>query len=186
MLATAWLPQCLEYTGAQARSGWIAEMTGCSGDGIAAFTGPCDVQPEHMLDLEDLRAGETIRAALMLHFLIEHYDISLALGVARQRLFACLAREILSERYGLYHVKRSGDDLFVNERKLSISIAAPAPASVIIHFALNIDPSGAPVPAVGLRELHVAPEEFAGVLMEAYRDEIAGSLHAESKVRPTS
>ena len=41
----------------------------------------------------------------------------------------------------------AGDDLYVGDRKLSISIAAPSPTSALIHFALNIDPTGAPVRA---------------------------------------
>jgi hypothetical protein len=172
------------YDGSQLRSGWIAETFGLSGEAIVAFTGPCDVAPEHMLDLEDLQAGESIRAALMLHFIIEHPGIDLALAVARQRLLAALVREILTDEFDVTGLTRSGDDLYLGERKLSISIAALSSTSGLIHFALNIDPTGAPVPAIGLRELGVDEEALARRVMEAYAQEIASSAHAAGKVRP--
>jgi len=191
MLTTAHSPLTThDYDGSQLRRGWVAETFGLSGDAIVAFIGGCDVTPEHMLDLEDLQAGDTIRAALMLHFIVEHPGIDLPLAVARQRLLAALVREVLTDEYGVAGLTRSGDDLYLGERKLSISIAAlsPADASVrasgLIHFALNIDPTSAPVPAVGLRELGVDEASLAARIMEAYVSEIASCEHAAGKVRP--
>lgn len=185
MLPTQHLPLATHfYDGSQLRSGWIRDTFGLEGDAIVAFTGPCDVSPDHMLDLEDLQAGESIRATLMLHFIIEHHGIDLALAVARQRLLAAVVREILTERWQVRGLTRSGDDLYLGDRKLSISIAAPSPVSALIHFAVNIDPSGAPVPAIGLQELNVGVHEFARQVQEAYVAEIASCDHAATKVRP--
>ena len=36
------------YDGSQLRSGFISETFGLSGDAIVAFTGGCDVSPDHM------------------------------------------------------------------------------------------------------------------------------------------
>lgn len=172
------------YDGSQLRSGWIRETFGLQGDAIVAFVGACDVRPEHMLDLEDLQAGESIRAELMLHFIVEHQGIGLPLAVARQRLLAAIVREILTEQWRVPGLTREGDDLYVGERKLSISIAALSPVSGLIHFAMNIDPTGAPVPAVGLQELTVDEVRLAQQVQDAYAAEIASCEHTAGKVRP--
>lgn len=171
------------YDGSQLRSGFIRETFGLDGDAIVAFRGGCDVHPQHMLDLEDLEAGQTIQAQLMLHFIVEHYGIELALAVARQRLLAALVREILTEKHQLGGLTRSGDDLYLAERKLSISVAVLSPVSGLIHFAMNIDPTGAPVPAVGLAELGIAELALAEEIKQAYVAEIASCEHAAQKVR---
>ncbi|MGD0112943.1 MAG: DUF366 family protein, partial [Armatimonadota bacterium] len=56
----------VEYTGAQLRSGWVAEVTGMAGDAAVAFIGACDVKPEHMVDRVDLEAGARISSPRML------------------------------------------------------------------------------------------------------------------------
>lgn len=173
----------LFYDGSQLRSGFIPETFGLTGDAIVAFRGGCDVTPEHMLDLEDLEAGQSIRARLMLHFIIEHPGIALPLTVARQRLLAALVQELLVGEYGITDLRRSGDDLYTDGRKLSISVAVKSPTSGLIHFAVNIDPTGAPVPAVGLAELGIDEFVFAAQVQRLYADEIASCQRAASKVR---
>jgi hypothetical protein len=168
------------YTGQELRSHWLFHRFGLRGDAAAAFLGPCEVALEHMVDQADVAAGDSIRAALMLHFIIEHFDTDLTRAVLRQRLLVCLARELLA---GVNDVRRSGDDLFVNERKLSVSIATASPVSTLIHFALNVDPTGAPVPAVGLAELGVVPLPFAELLLARYAEECEGIAAARCKVR---
>lgn len=181
-MQTAFTPDIF-YDGSQLRSGFVAQTFGLSGDAIVAFTGGCDVTPEHMLDLEDLEAGQSIRAALMLHFIVEHFGIELPLAVARQRLLAALVEELLLGEYGLLDLTRSGDDLYLGARKLSISVAVLSPVSGLIHFAVNLDPSGAPVPAIGLRELGIDPLVFATQVQQAYVAEIVSCERAASKVR---
>jgi len=176
--------QNILYDGSQLRSGWIADTFGVEGDAIAVFTGGCDVTPEHMLDLEDLQAGAMIRAKSMLHFIIEHMGVDLPLVVARQHLLVCLAKEVIARRRNLSELIRKGDDLFVGKRKLSISIAAVSPTSGLIHFAINVDPDGAPVPAIGLREVEINAAALGKAIAEAYVAEIASCEHAATKVRP--
>jgi uncharacterized protein len=175
--------QLIHYDGSQARSGWIAATFGLVGEAIVAFQGGCDVLAEHMLDTEDLEAGHSIRAALMLHFLVEHPGIDLALATARQRLLAALVKDVLSDDCGVGGLRREGDDLYLGERKLSISVAAQSPTSCLIHFALNVDPTGAPVPAVGLAEWGLEPQAVAEAVMRAYAREIASCANAAAKVR---
>jgi uncharacterized protein len=171
------------YDGSQLRSGFVHETFGVEGDAIVAFRGGCDVSAEHMLDLEDLEAGQSIRARLMLHFIVEHYGVDLPLAVARQRLLAALVGELLTHAHGVAELSRSGDDLYVRDRKLSISVAVKSPVSGLIHFAVNLDPSGAPVPAIGLPELGVEELAFAQQVQDAYSAEIASCDRAADKVR---
>ena len=186
------------YTGPQLRSGWLAETFGVGDDALVAWLGPCHVATADLVDLEDQRAGAEIHAALMLHFLAEHPGRDLPLMVLRQRLLVAEALEILHELGA--PVRREGDDLYlctpspgkgegagggVLARKLSVSIATLSPRSGLIHFALNVDPTGAPVPAVGLAELGVDPRAFAERLLERYATELASAMAACEKVRGT-
>lgn len=173
----------LFYDGSQLRSEFLSDTFGVFGDAIVAFRGGCDVTPENMLDLEDLEAGQSIRARLMLHFIVEHHGIDLTLAVARQRLLAALVGELLVGEYAVLDLRRSGDDLYVGDRKLSISVAVKSPVSGLIHFAVNIDPTGAPVPAIGLAELGIDELIFAERVQRLYAEEVASCDYAASKVR---
>ncbi|RLF91350.1 DUF366 domain-containing protein, partial [Thermococci archaeon] len=58
--------------------------------------------------------------------------------------------------------ERKGDDIYVGDRKLSISIATISPVSIKIHIGINVTSRGVPqdVKAIGLQELGIDPEEF--------------------------
>ena len=178
----------IDYDGSQLRSGWLAETFGLEPDAAVAFVGACDVKPEHMIDLEDLAAEERILAPEMLHFIIEHEDGDLERMAMRQRLLVMCALESLVAS-GVSGLRRDGDDLFVERagegaRKLSVSVATrSAGGTGLIHTGLNIDPTGAPVPAVGLAELEVDPHALAEDVLRRYAAEIAGVRHAARKVR---
>lgn len=187
--------ETLAYDGSQLRGGWLAERFGMEPDAVAAFTGPCDVAREHMIDLEDLDAGEVIRAREMLHFVVEHADAAPPRGgipartALRQRLLVTCAREALEEGWSVGGLRREGDDLFVSlpdgKRKLTVSVATRSGSrgTGLIHLGVNIDPEGAPVPAVGLAELGVEARELAGDVMRRYARETDLAAHAVAKVR---
>lgn len=175
--------EIIAYTGEQLRSHWLFSRFSLLDDAIAAFTGPCDVQLTHMVDLVDVAAGDCIRSRLMLHFIAEFFDAPLEVAILRQRLLVALARDILAAR-GSSPPRRSGDDLYIADRKLSVSIATASVVSTLLHFGVNIDPAGAPVPAIGLEELGVDPDHFAHELMDAFSAELAGIRQARAKVRP--
>jgi hypothetical protein len=183
-MKTRLLDDELTYTGAQLRSGWVAEATGLSGGAAAAFLGPCDVAPEHMVDREDLEAGARIASPRMLHLIIEHPGVDLPNITLRQRLLMALAGEILNAHLGEPLLRRQGDDLYLRDRKLSVSVATTSPSSGLIHAGFNLRGEGAPVPAIGLEELGVAVREFAERLLAAYADEIERAHQASLKVRP--
>jgi hypothetical protein len=168
------------YTGAELRSGWVAQQTGLGGEAAAAFVGPCHVPTENLVDLDDARAGFFIRAARMAHVIVEH-ACSLEVAVWRQRMLVATLAEILAAR-GMA-VRRDGDDLYYDSRKLTVSIAAPSSASCLIHLGINVDAGGAPVPAVGLSEMRVDARELLSELLTRYQHELASVAHATTKVR---
>jgi len=126
-----------DYDGSQISSLWGYSIQGVQDDSIIAFRGKCDVKIEHMIDLEDKREGESIESPDMLHFIIEHFDSTdLKLIYARQRLFTAIVAEVLMS-VGI-RTERMGDDLFVDDRKLTVSIASTSAVSQKIHFGINV------------------------------------------------
>jgi hypothetical protein len=82
-MQTLYHPNSVPYTGAELRSHWLMNTLGTRGDAIAAFVGPCEVALTEMVDLEDVAANESIRSALMLHFIAEYFDHDLERMVRR-------------------------------------------------------------------------------------------------------
>lgn len=183
-MRTRLLAEEITYTGAQLRSGWIAEVAGLTGDAAVGFLGPCDVAREHMVDQEDLAAGAAIFSPRMAHLIIEHPGLELAHMTTRQRLLMAIGGELLNAHLGEALIRREGDDLYLRELKLSVSVATVSAVSGLIHAGFNCRGAGAPVPAIGLEELGAAPREFAERLLGAYAAEIEGAEAAARKVRP--
>lgn len=183
MLETSWLGDGMPYSGSELRSHFVREAAGIRCDGVIAFTGPCGVEGAGLVDLEDRESGSIIKAARMLHFIGEHFQVPLREANYRLRLFAAIAGEIACGMKCGAEIRREGDDLFVGERKLSVAIATVSPISALFHFGVNLDPSGAPVPAVGLDELGLEAEAYARAVMDRYGEEIGSVELALRKVR---
>jgi hypothetical protein len=149
------------------------------GDSIVAWIGACDVSLEHMVDGEDLLENASIRGDKMVHFIVEKFDSTLLAAVALQRLLASIVKDVLGES----RMIRDGDDLFLDGKKLSISIATQSPVSSLIHFAVNVTNAGTPVPTLSLEDLKVEPREFANEVMKRFVDEVASIREATQKVR---
>jgi len=177
------LAQELTYRGEELRSHWILETTGLMGDAIVAFLGPCEVKTEALVDLEDARAGASIYSPRMLHFLAEHFELDLEKALLRQRLLVALAGETINRALGKPVVARRGNDLFAEERKLSVSIATLSPVSALIHLGVNVLTEGAPVPAIGLKELGGEARPLGEEILKRYADECEGLAFARAKVR---
>lgn len=181
------LEKPLVYTGRELRPHWGLERTGIYGSLLTAFVGPCEVPTAHLVDWEDRLAGDCIRAARMLHVIGEFFGATLESGVLYQRLLMVWAERILNQE-GLAAIRR-GDDLFVGDGKLSVSIATASPVSVLVHWGLNVDPTGAPVAASGLERLGWGNHEvlgFANKLLTHYIGELEEIRIAQCKVRPVS
>ena len=173
----------ITYTGAELRSGWLRTAFGLAGDAIAAFIGPCEVAPEHMVDLADRAAGARISSRRMLHFIAEHMDADLERAVLRQRLLVAIALECVRARSRAAQCSRSGDDLFYRGRKLSVSVATTSPTSALMHLGLNVVAEGAPLPVACLAELEMEPRPLAREVMTAYASEMGTVATSGQKVR---
>jgi hypothetical protein len=101
----------------------------------------------------------------------------------RQRLLSCIALESLVSCGANGVVTRIGDDLFVGDGKLSISIATCSPVSTLIHFALNVTRDGTPVTTACLSDLGVEPEAVAVDVMGRCAREEESLRVARAKIR---
>jgi hypothetical protein len=193
-----------KYTGVELRPHFLLQELGLKGSGIGIFTGACEVKTEHLVDWEDRLANDKIQARSMIHFIGEFFGMSLNEGVLTQRFLMATMADILNDELAAAHksqaqslserlperlperlnVRRSGDDLFVSDRKLSVSIVTASPVSILLHAGINIDPEGAPVPAIGLKEIGVASEVFTSRVKERFLEEWSDMKWACTKVRP--
>jgi hypothetical protein len=193
------IEETVPYNGVELRSGWIRERFGLEGDSIIAFCGPCSVKGDALVDLEDLEAGLTVEAENMLHFIAEISNIGLP-GIAfLQRLLCIIAGRAVEEAWVRAvgdqfrgrvprGVQRDGDDLYVGDGKLSVSIATVSPLSGrarsgLIHLGLNISTAGVPVRAACLEDLGVDYRRLAQSILDGFVREVEGGLHAAGKVK---
>lgn len=188
-MKTKFIEKEIKYTGEELAPHWIYKNFHMQGDAVVAFIGECEVKLTEMVDIEDVINQEPIYSKNMLSFIVEHFNIGLVEAVARQRLLICIIKEALENIFAQnssgFTIKRSGDDIFVNGKKLSVSIATKSLTSVLIHVGINIDPTGAPIDAIGLsRDLDIFDiEEFAKKILENYSEEINDIILASTKVR---
>jgi uncharacterized protein len=186
LLETAFLAGTIEYTGSELRSHFVREKAGIEGDGVVAFTGACRVAGTRLVDLEDAEEQHEIVAKDMLHFIGEHFVCPLREGNVRLRLFASIVKETLEEMSSGIAVARDGDDLYVNGRKLTVAVCTVSPLSLVFHFGVNVNPSGAPVSAVGLKKFDVDAKKFGLAVLERYTRECEAIERALRKVRGAS
>lgn len=171
------------YDGSQLHSLFAYMKWGLLGDSIVSWIGPCNVTSDHMVDGEDLRAGEKIQGNQMLHFIIEIFDRDLTTAVSVQRLMASKIKDLI-ECETQHRIERKGDDLYWKAGKLSISIAARSPVSCMIHFAMNITNDGTPVKTCALNDLQIKPRPLAETIIKEFSDEYQDILIATRKVKP--
>lgn len=189
-METLFIDKKFAYDGTQLRSLFGYLEYGVLGPSIVSWVGPCSISFDHMVDGEDLLQEAVIQGDEMLHFIIEVFDRDLFSGVALQRLFAAIAKDYLQEQgrgvllnHSLY---RDGDDIYLQNKKLSISIATKSPVSVMVHFAMNVTNAGTPVETLSLQDLELNPQSVAKELMQKFQDEFSSITKATQKVRPIS
>ncbi len=186
-MKTHFIEKEFPYDGSQLHSlfGYLGH--GVQGNSIISWIGACSIPAAHMIDGEDLLAGETIAGGKMVHFIIERFETQLFGAVALQRLMASIVMDVLREHAGSdkvsAHLRRSGDDVYLKDGKLSISIATLTPMSALIHFAVNATNDGTPVKTAALSDLDFDAKSFAKLVMERVAREVAEIETATVKVR---
>ena len=184
MISTLFSPEKLTYFGPELRPHFILSKWKIEDSALVAFRGPCEVQTDHLVDWEDRLANDFIRAKEMVHFLGEFFGATLKEGIWIQRL---LVSEFANELLNLgIKVIRDGDDLFIQGKKLSVSIVTASPVSVLLHLGINIDSEGAPVEATGLKS-HLSDEKIGSLvltILSRFEVEFRSVHRASVKVRP--
>jgi hypothetical protein len=199
------------YDGSQLRSLFAYLEHKVQGTSIVSWVGACDISNEHMIDGEDLLAGETIAGSRMVHFIIERFETQLFGAVALQRLMAAIVLDLVRERVAkalpnaiaaaaadsktskasvgahakliAADIRRDGDDIYIGDGKLSISIATVTPVSALIHFAVNVSNKGTPVKTASLEDLGIDAKKFANDVMKRVVSEVESIETATVKVR---
>ncbi len=172
----------MPYTGGELSSHWIYRNWNIQGDALVAFVGPVDVPLTAMVDLADQRDGLSIQGKCMLHFVLESFGPDLDRAVFLQRLLVFLLFEQVQRKVG-DRLRRQGDDLFVDDGKLSVSIATVSPVSSLIHLGINVTNEGTPVKTAALSDCGLEAEALARQIMKACHDELAAMALASTKVR---
>lgn len=148
------IDEIFEYDGSQINPSWAFQEFGIYGSSIITWIGQVNITPDNLKDFADV--GLEIKSNYMVNFICEFFDQqppNMRIAYLRQRMLVMIFREILTE-YGI-QTKREGDDIFVDGRKLSISIASISLSSSKIHFALNLKDEGTPddVDTIGLYDI---------------------------------
>ncbi|WP_088185997.1 DUF366 family protein [Desulfosporosinus sp. FKA] len=173
----------LNYDGSQLQSLFTYKNFGLMGDSMCVFRGACRVEQNEMVDMEDVAAQDWIYSEDMLHFIVEHFEMDLEKTIVRQRLLIATIKEEL-EKLGVSSLRRTGDDLYDGDRKLSVSIATLSPVSTLIHCGLNVSSHNTPIPTTGLNDLQVCNVlEFGENVAKRYCAEVLSMRHARCKVR---
>lgn len=182
-----WIEDQETYDGSQLKSLFAYLEHGVLGNSIVAWRGPCDISFEHMVDGEDLLAQHEIFSTDMLHFIVEIFERPLFVGVCLQRIMSALVFQEIYQKLGEMgsqaRLERKGDDVFVDGRKLNISIATSSPNSVLLHYGINISSKETPVPTACLSEFGFDPVDFAKVFMSKITAEFSSIQRAVTKVR---
>ncbi len=142
------------YDGSQIDPLWAFKEFNIRGSSIISWRGPMNIVPENIKDFADI--GTEIKSDEMFHIISEFFDCqpaNMEIAYLRQRLLILIFYEKLSKLGVL--LNREGDDIYIEDRKLSVCIASSSISSMKIHFALNIRDSGTPndIETIGLFEI---------------------------------
>jgi hypothetical protein len=182
----------ITYDGTQLRSLYAYSEHDVQGDSILAFRGPCSVGVENLVDMEDRKNRDEIVSEEMAHFIVELFNTDLDRAVVVQRLFLCVAKDVIEELKPELFINRRGDDLYIEveveegeeeNRKLTVSVATVSPVSTLIHLGINVSSDNTPVPTLGLEDLDVPVDDFILKVLQGFINEMKGIDQARCKVR---
>lgn len=171
-----------DYDGSQLQPLYAYVNHKLHGDSIVAFAGACNVSLENMVDAEDFVVNAEIKSDSMLHFIVELFGQNLVTAVSLQRLLVAIAHNLLHEKGHTF--VRKGDDLYQQNKKLSVSIASVSAVSAMIHFGININNEGTPVPTCALSDFGLDAHSFGQELLGRFSTEYVSIIEATQKVRP--
>ena len=81
-------------------------------------------------------------------------------------------------------IERRGDDLYVENRKLNISIATCSANSILLHFGINVTNEGTPVETSALSDFGIQDaSKFSELLLHRILKEVQSQIRATQKVK---
>lgn len=183
-MKTQWIKEKMAYTGHELHHLFAYEKLKISGDSVVAWVGPCEIALSEMVDGEDQVENAEIRGDLMLHFIAEIFQPNIFFAVSFQRLFTCICLEELQNLNPKLRgqLLRSGDDIYFQKKKLSISIASIGAFSMMMHFAVNITNDGTPVRTCCLQDFQINPNVLAKNMLQKIQEEYDSIVFATQKV----
>lgn len=170
------LKKKIKYDGSQLKAFWALEELNIKGPSIVTWIGPMNIKKEKIVDYED--KGREIKGGEMAHFIIEHFDSqpgNIKLCYHRQRMLIMILKEELL-KMGI-KTRREGDDLYINDSKLTVSIATASISSMKIHLGINLSSEGTPenIKTIGLKECNLDNKDIKKLIKnvaEKYIEEI--------------
>ena len=172
-MKVAVLDEVIHYDGSQINPLWGFSQ-GIKGDSTIVFRGSMDVSD--VKDAEDDKLGLAIAGSDLIHFIVERFASPASIREAyymQRMLIVCIQDEL--REHGV-SARRSGDDLFVEGGKLTVSIATASVSSLKIHAGINITSIGTPddVVTIGLTELGLNNwEDFGHAVAEHFAREVS-------------
>ncbi|RKZ33730.1 hypothetical protein DRQ33_03645 [bacterium] len=178
------VPDAMEMTIQAMRPHWALKEFDLWGDSMVIFRGPMNVTPQECIDLKEYKRGTVFPKGDLLHFVIEHFNDNLETGILRQNILVSIAEEKLVHRIGsAQKVLRWGDDLYDEDKRLTLTAVAPTLVSVKIHFGICID-SFPESGFAGIDEYSLDPIELGEVIGNQYRADIRRLREKCWRMRP--
>jgi len=180
-MKTMFLPHKMVYDGTQLHGLFSYQISrGIAEDSLIAFLGEASVR-EGLIDYEDKLNDDFIYAKEMLHFILTIHGSDLTRARLWQLLLVQHTLDELQLRVsGDTLLCREGDDIYVlppgvDKLKLTVSIATVSSnQKELVHLAVNVDDTGAPVPTSSLSKLNINPQAFALGVMNKFEKEYSG------------
>jgi hypothetical protein len=168
-MRSLYIKEKIKFTGEQLEPHWTYKNFDILGDSIIAFVGPCELEEKYIIGVNHLKKKTQIRSEMMLHFLVEHFDLDLEKAILRQKALIYILKDKLNHRLGGDIFQIWGNDIYEKDFKLTIATVTKTPVSTKIHLGINISSKNIPVKAKGLSDYGIDPDDIAEVVMNQYR-----------------
>ncbi|MBP2172158.1 DUF366 family protein [Methanococcus voltae] len=160
----------LDYTGEEIEPLWAFKSFDVQKDSIVGFIGAMQVKIANMKDLKDVKEEAEyeipISSKRAINFIVEHFDnCDLKTTYLRQRMLVNIVKDVIETKANI-KVLKTGDDLYYNNKKISVCIACKGVTSGKIHLGLNVTSEGTPehVSAIGLLEMGLNESDLDEIL----------------------
>ena len=163
------LSEQVAFDGHQLEAGWTGEDLGLQGEGIVAFIG--SFQPDPQI-IEPPSSWEAFRDREMLHLVVAHGHDDLEKLRLQQHLLLNVLKEKLNHRLRGDLVQRWGCDLFYESAQVSVSTTLLTVSSAIIYVGITLTGDQQNEKSWGIRQGAIDPLELAEVVMDQYIFEV--------------